>query len=156
MSRGTFLQNTIGGSRQRGIPAEECVNEKRCPCGLHCKEGCYRREFDELVQFIDSDDGALEDSPRTITVSTSRRRIVQVADLNPIAPGLIRALPTPHIENGISECSRSTRNCEQAEENRVEADRTRSIAGREAGFESGEANHAEKSRQESSSDPHCL
>lgn len=81
MSRLTVVQN--GGNRLQKIKCIAIIGEERnmCPCGLHCQDVCYRKEFNELVDILDCRENPdIDESSMVITVSTFGHRTVQSGD----------------------------------------------------------------------------
>lgn len=79
MSRLAVVQNV--GNRLQKIESIAIIGEeskKMCPCGLHCQDVCYRKEFNELVDILACcDKPGIDESSVAITVSTFGHRTVQ-------------------------------------------------------------------------------
>lgn len=106
MSRGKILQESIESLKLAALLPGEGAEGKGCPCGLHCEEICYRKEFDDLIDLLACDDDALDNSPRSITVSTSGMRVVKAGDMRPIPCEQIVFKDSRYVSDAVSACSR--------------------------------------------------
>lgn len=81
MSRSSHVQN--GGNRLQKIETTVTAGKekKMCQCGLSCREVCYRKEFNELVdKLAGRENPTIDGSSMAITVSTSGHTTVHSGD----------------------------------------------------------------------------